>query len=67
MSGMDERILEHERLQMEQIRQLDMEELQVEEVDGNSSDDDDDSRLIRLGLISRSQPRSGVSMMVTGA
>ncbi|XP_074573756.1 uncharacterized protein LOC141830172 isoform X2 [Curcuma longa] len=49
MSGMDERILEHERVQMEQIRQLDMEELQVEEVDGNSSDDDDDSRLISGG------------------
>ncbi|KAB5514064.1 hypothetical protein DKX38_027970 [Salix brachista] len=35
----DNRILEAERHQMEQIRQLDFEELQVEEVD----DDDDDS------------------------
>nr|DAD48867.1 TPA_asm: hypothetical protein HUJ06_018804 [Nelumbo nucifera] len=41
---MDERILENERLQMEQIRELDLEELQVEEVDDthNSSDDDSD-------------------------
>ncbi|XP_065044188.1 uncharacterized protein LOC135676671 isoform X1 [Musa acuminata AAA Group] len=47
MREMDEgRLLEHERLQMEQIRELDMEELQVEEVDSNhhgDSDDDDDS------------------------
>jgi cereblon len=39
---MDDRILERERHQMEQIRELDLEELQVEEVDGlhDSSDDD---------------------------
>lgn len=37
----DDRILEAERHQIEQIRQLDFEELQVEEVDGD--DDDDDS------------------------
>ncbi|EHA8589614.1 Protein cereblon [Cocos nucifera] len=37
-----ERILERERLQMEQIRQLDMEELQIEEVDDDHSSDDDD-------------------------
>jgi cereblon len=37
----DDRILEAERHQIEQIRQLDFEELQVEEVD----DDDDDSSL----------------------
>ncbi|GLT73394.1 hypothetical protein SLA2020_452560 [Shorea laevis] len=41
----DERILERERHQMEQIRELDLEELQVEEVDGlhDSSDDDLDA------------------------
>ncbi|RID47850.1 hypothetical protein BRARA_I04412 [Brassica rapa] len=40
----EERILERERLQMEQIRELDFEELQVEEVDEfrDSEDDDDD-------------------------
>uniref|UniRef100_M4CU85 Protein cereblon n=1 Tax=Brassica campestris TaxID=3711 RepID=M4CU85_BRACM len=40
----EERILERERLQMEQIRELDFEELQVEEVDQfrDSEDDDDD-------------------------
>lgn len=32
-----ERLLENERLQMQQIRELDMEELQVEEVDESSS------------------------------
>ncbi|XP_008809756.2 uncharacterized protein LOC103721361 [Phoenix dactylifera] len=37
-----ERILERERLQMEQIRELDMEELQIEEVDDDHSSDDDD-------------------------
>lgn len=38
----DERLLEMERSQMEQIRELDLEELQVEEVDDlhDSSDDD---------------------------
>ncbi|URE10398.1 ATP-dependent protease La (LON) domain [Musa troglodytarum] len=50
---MDEgRLLEHERLQMEQIRELDMEELQVEEVDSNhhgDSDDDDDSTFTSHG------------------
>ncbi|RWW85653.1 hypothetical protein BHE74_00005643 [Ensete ventricosum] len=55
MRGMDERrLLEHERLQMEQIRELDMEELQVEEVDSNhhgDSDDDDDSAFTRFGFV----------------
>lgn len=39
----DDRLLERERQQIEQIRQLDFEELQVEEVDDfhDSSDDDD--------------------------
>ncbi|XP_010915397.1 uncharacterized protein [Elaeis guineensis] len=36
-----ERMLERERLQMEQIRELDMEELQIEEVDDDHSSDDD--------------------------
>ncbi|KAI3933643.1 hypothetical protein MKW92_039057 [Papaver armeniacum] len=36
----NERILENERLQMEVIRQLDMEELEIEEVDEHSSDED---------------------------
>lgn len=41
----NERLLERERHQMEQIRELDLEELQVEEVDGlhDSSDDDLDA------------------------
>ena len=41
----DERLLAMERHQMEQIRELDLEELQVEEVDdlNNSSDDDLDA------------------------
>lgn len=41
----DERIRERERLQIEQIRELDFEELQVEEVDylhDSDSDGDDD-------------------------
>lgn len=37
----DERLLERERYQMEQIRQLEYEELQVEEVDDEASEDDD--------------------------
>ncbi|KAI4316084.1 hypothetical protein L6164_024100 [Bauhinia variegata] len=37
----EERILESERLQIEQIRQLDLEELQVEEVDDQDSSDDE--------------------------
>lgn len=38
----DDRILERERYQIEQIRELDLEELQVEEVDDleDSSDDE---------------------------
>lgn len=42
----DERILERERYQMEQIRELDSEELQIEEVEGlhESSDDDDNTK-----------------------
>lgn len=42
----EERLLENERLQIQLIRELDMEELEVEEVDGNhdlSSDDESDS------------------------
>ncbi|KAI0496480.1 hypothetical protein KFK09_022797 [Dendrobium nobile] len=41
------RLLENERLQMQQIRELDMEELQIEEVDESSSSDDDDNGLVR--------------------
>lgn len=42
----DDRILERERLQIEQIRELDFEELQVEEVEDHSdSDEDDDDNL----------------------
>jgi hypothetical protein len=47
---MDGDLLERERRQMEEIRQLDMEELQIEEVDSDqlySSSDDD---LPRLGF-----------------
>lgn len=36
----NQRWLEREMYQMEQIRELDAEELQVEEVEDNSSDDD---------------------------
>jgi cereblon len=36
----NERLLERERYQMDQIRELDLEELQVEEVDDSSDDDD---------------------------
>ncbi|KAJ0248210.1 Protein cereblon [Hirschfeldia incana] len=44
----EERILARERLQMEQIRELDFEELQVEEVDDfRDSDDDDDLAAFR--------------------
>ncbi|XP_012570656.1 uncharacterized protein [Cicer arietinum] len=45
MEENDRRILEREMYQIEQIRQLDLEELQVEEVDDfqNSSDDDDNN------------------------
>ncbi|CAA6666052.1 unnamed protein product [Spirodela intermedia] len=42
----EERLLENERLQIQLIRELDMEELEVEEVDGHhdlSSDDESDS------------------------
>lgn len=39
----DDRILARERRQMEEIRQLDLEELQVEEVDDDSSGDDRDA------------------------
>ncbi|KAJ0986400.1 hypothetical protein J5N97_004756 [Dioscorea zingiberensis] len=42
-----DRLSEHERLQMERIRELDMEELEIEEVDdySSSSDDDEDDGL----------------------
>jgi cereblon len=40
----DDRILEAERHQIEQIRQLDFEELQVEEVDDDDSDSSLDDR-----------------------
>jgi len=43
MEGGD-RILEAERHQIEQIRQLDFEELQVEEVDDDDSDSSLDDR-----------------------
>ncbi|KAI3935825.1 hypothetical protein MKX01_033009 [Papaver californicum] len=39
----NQRILENERLQMEMIRQLDMEELEIEEVDYSHFSDDDDN------------------------
>jgi cereblon len=39
----DERIRERERLQIEQIRELDFEELQVEEVDDLHDSDSDDN------------------------
>ncbi|XP_020594031.1 uncharacterized protein LOC110034109 isoform X2 [Phalaenopsis equestris] len=42
-----DRLLENERLQMQHIRELDMEELQIEEVDETSSTDDDDNFLVR--------------------
>ncbi|KAG0459544.1 hypothetical protein HPP92_022672 [Vanilla planifolia] len=42
-----DRLLENERLQMQQIMELDMEELQVEEVDESSSSSDDDDFLAR--------------------
>lgn len=52
----EDRILERERLQMEQIRELDFEELQVEEVDEfRDSEEDDDlgiSHHTRLRLLS---------------
>ncbi|KAJ0232460.1 Protein cereblon [Hirschfeldia incana] len=38
----DDRILERERQQIELLRELDFEELQVEEVEDDSADDDDD-------------------------
>lgn len=45
----DERIRERERLQIEQIRELDFEELQVEEVDElQDSDDDEDNNNVDL-------------------
>ncbi|WOK95706.1 hypothetical protein Cni_G04413 [Canna indica] len=50
MRGIDERILEHERLRMEQIRELDLEELQVEEFSDSTDDDDDDSSAFTRGL-----------------
>lgn len=40
----DDRILERERLQIEQIRQLDLEELQVEEVDDLQESSDEDAK-----------------------
>lgn len=47
----DDRILERERLQIEQIRELDFEELQVEEVDDlPDSDEDDDLSAFRHSL-----------------
>ncbi|CAA7032824.1 unnamed protein product [Microthlaspi erraticum] len=41
----DDRILERERLQIEQIRELDFEELQVEEVEDQTDSDEDDDGL----------------------
>lgn len=38
----DDRILERERLQIELIRELDFEELQVEEVEEDSPDSDEE-------------------------
>ncbi|XP_006293919.2 uncharacterized protein LOC17889038 [Capsella rubella] len=55
----DERIRERERLQIEQIRELDFEELQVEEVDylhDSDEDDDDDVDLSAFPFSSHSQP-----------
>ncbi|KAG2298743.1 hypothetical protein Bca4012_010234 [Brassica carinata] len=52
----DDRILERERLQMEQIRELDFEELQVEEVDDfRDSEDDDDDELAAFRAISHTR------------
>lgn len=45
----DERILERERYQIEQIRQLDLEELEIEEVDGNHESSDDDQESNHVG------------------
>ncbi|KAF8046539.1 hypothetical protein N665_3635s0003 [Sinapis alba] len=54
----EERILERERLQMEQIRELDFEELQVEEVDDfrdseEEEDEDDDLAAFRANSSTR--------------
>lgn len=54
----EERILERERLQMEQIRELDFEELQVEEVDDfldSDDDDEDDDDLAAFRAISHAR------------
>ena len=54
----EERLRENERLQIQLIRELDMEELEVEEIDGpheSSSDGDSDSlgeKLLLLPFIS---------------
>ncbi|XP_073007574.1 uncharacterized protein [Typha latifolia] len=46
----EDRLLESERLQMEQIRELDMEELQIEEVDEDfEPSSDDENTLLRSG------------------
>lgn len=44
----DDRILERERLQIEQIRELDFEELQVEEVEDQTDSDEDDDDLAAI-------------------
>lgn len=52
----DERIRERERLQIEQIRELDFEELQVEEVDDlHDSDSDDNDHLSSFPFSSHAQ------------
>lgn len=51
-----ERILERERRMMEQIRELDMEELQIEEVDDDHSSDDD----VLIRFLSSPAPYLGV-------
>ncbi|KAJ4872406.1 ATP-dependent protease La (LON) domain protein [Raphanus sativus] len=55
----DERILERERLQIELIRELDFEELQVEEVEEDSPDssEDDDDDLAAFRVTSQSHTR----------
>lgn len=47
---MEEGLLERERRQMDEIRQLDMEELQIEEVDSDQLSSADDDDVPRLGF-----------------
>ena len=51
----DDRILERERLQIELIRELDFEELQVEEVEEDSPDSDEDDDLAAFRVTSHTR------------